>query len=115
MASTPESLQPGFYGQVYQIVALIPKGRITTYGAIAKALGAARSSRMVGSALMAAHLPTLNLPIHRVVNRNGLLTGRHHYEYPNHMQDLLEKEGIKIKNDQVQDFATVFWDPLSEI
>ena len=115
MSSTKNSEPSNFYEQVYQIVALIPKGRVTTYGAIAKALGAARSSRLVGTALINAHYPNSKLPIHRVVNRNGLLTGKHHYEHPTHMQELLEKEGLIIENDQVKDFRALFWDPLQEL
>lgn len=103
-----------FYEQVYEIVALIPKGRVTTYGAIAKALGTARSSRMVGTALITAHRPDLTLPIHRVVNRQGLLTGQNHYTSPT-MQQLLAADGIDVIEDQVQDFQQVFWDPLSEL
>lgn len=109
MASTQN-----FYQQVYDIVALIPKGRITTYGAIAKALGSAPSSRLVGTALIAAHHPNLNLPIHRVVNSAGLLTGKNHYHHPT-MQELLEADGIKVIDDQVQNFSAIFWDPLKEI
>ncbi|SOD13996.1 MGMT family protein [Pedobacter xixiisoli] len=110
----PEHDAPTFYEQVYELVKLIPKGRITTYGAIAKALGAGKSSRLVGTALIAAHRPNLQLPIHRVVNRNGLLTGKNHYSHPS-MQELLEAEGIKVITDQVQHFKEVFWDPLKEI
>lgn len=115
MSSTKNSQQSNFYEQVYQIVALIPKGNVTTYGAIAKALGAAKSSRLVGTALINAHHPNTKLPIHRVVNRAGLLTGKHHYDHPTHMQEMLEKEGIRIENDQVQDFRKVFWNPLEEL
>jgi len=115
MQAQLKTKQTNFYEQVYQIVALIPKGRVTTYGAIAKALGAAKSSRLVGTALISAHHPGVNLPIHRVVNRNGLLTGKHHYDHPTHMQDLLESEGIIIENNQVKDLNKVFWDPLKEI
>jgi methylated-DNA-protein-cysteine methyltransferase-like protein len=104
---------PNFYQQVYELVALIPKGRVTSYGAIAKALGSARSSRMVGNAIIAAHLTHPALPIYRVVNRNGLLTGKNHYTHPS-MQELLEKEGIIVKDDKVQDFETIFWDPMNE-
>ncbi|RZK60222.1 MAG: MGMT family protein [Pedobacter sp.] len=104
-----------FYEQVYQLVALIPRGRVTTYGAIAKALGAAKSSRMVGTALINAHHPEQILPIYRVVNRNGLLTGKHHYESSSHMQQLLESEGVSILNDQVKDFKALFWDPMQEL
>jgi methylated-DNA-protein-cysteine methyltransferase-like protein len=101
-----------FYEQVYEIVKLIPKGRVTTYGAIAKALGTAQSSRLVGTALIMAHDPRLNLPIHRVVNRTGLLTGKHHYNTPTHMEELLRSEGVEIKDDQVQEFKSRYWDPL---
>lgn len=104
-----------FYDQVYDIVRLVPKGRVTSYGAIAKALGMARSSRMVGTAMLHAHDPALNVPAHRVVNRNGLLTGKHYYETATQMQELLEADGIMIKDDQVQDFKKVFWDPLLEV
>ncbi|MEJ2881413.1 MGMT family protein [Pedobacter sp. GR22-6] len=104
-----------FYDQVYEIARLIPAGRVTTYGAIAKALGAAKSSRMVGTAMIFAHDPRLEVPAHRVLNRNGLLTGKHHYDTPTQMQELLETEGIIINDDQVQDFSNVFWDPISEI
>ena len=104
-----------FYDQVYQIARLVPKGRVTTYGAIAKALGAARSSRMVGTAMIHAHDDRLKVPAHRVVNRNGLLTGKHHYLTPTRMQELLENEGILITNDQVQEFDKLFWDPMTEI
>lgn len=104
-----------FIDSVYEIVKLIPVGRVTTYGAIAKALGAARSSRMVGIAMIRAHDPNINVPAHRVVNRNGLLIGKHHYDSPTHMQELLEKEGLKIKEDKLQDFKSVFWDPINEL
>ena len=104
-----------FYQQVYDIVALIPKGRVTTYGAIAKALGAAKSSRLVGSALIHAHHPNNNLPIYRVVNRSGMLTGKYHYDSPKHMQNLLEAEGVQIEDDQIKDFKKLFWDPLIEL
>ncbi|RYG50131.1 MAG: MGMT family protein [Chitinophagaceae bacterium] len=115
MSGAKKSQQFNFYEQVYQIVALIPKGRVSTYGAIAKALGVAKSSRLVGTALINAHHPNSKFPIHRVVNRNGLLTGKHHYDHPTHMQELLEKEGISIENDQVREFSEVFWDPMIEI
>lgn len=104
-----------FLDQVYEIARLIPKGRVSTYGAIAKALGVAKSSRMVGTAMMYAHDPRLKVPAHRVVNSNGLLTGKHHYDTPTKMQELLEAEGIRIVNNQVQNFKTLFWDPLTEI
>jgi len=104
-----------FYDQVYEIARLIPKGRVTTYGAIAKALGAAKSSRMVGTAMIHAHDPRLKVPAHRVVNRNGLLTGKHHYDTPTQMQELLTADGIQVIDDQVQDFEKVYWDPITEL
>ncbi len=108
-------MEKDFYSQVYEIVSLIPKGKVTTYGAIAKALGVARSSRLVGTAMVNSHSSKLNVPAHRVVNRNGLLTGKHHYETSTQMMELLEQEGLKVINDQIQDFHKAFWDPLNEI
>jgi methylated-DNA-protein-cysteine methyltransferase-like protein len=103
-----------FFDQVYQVVRLIPKGRVTSYGAIAKYLGAAKSSRVVGYAMNASH--TLeNVPAHRVVNRNGLLSGKMHFETPDTMQNALEGEGIRVKDNQIQDFDMVFWDPMEEL
>jgi methylated-DNA-protein-cysteine methyltransferase-like protein len=104
-----------FFQMVYQVVRLIPKGRVTNYGSIAKYLGAARSSRMVGWAMNAAHSQKKKVPAHRVVNRNGELTGKHHFESPFLMQELLEKEGIKVVKDKIQNFDTVFWDPIKEL
>ena len=96
------------------MVRLIPTGRVTSYGAIAKYLGAAKSSRMVGWAMNNAHaLP--DVPAHRVVNRSGLLTGKGHFATPNTMQELLEKEGVNIKDNQVQNFEQVFWNPIDEL
>lgn len=103
-----------FFKVVYAIVREIPKGKVTNYGAIAKALGSSKSSRMVGWAMNAAHNdPTI--PAHRVVNRKGLLTGKMHFSTPNQMQELLETEGHTIKNDQIINFETVFWDPQTLI
>ena len=103
-----------FFKAVYAIVREIPKGKVTNYGAIAKALGSSKSSRMVGWAMNAAHNdPTI--PAHRVVNRKGLLTGKMHFSTPNQMQELLEAEGHTIKNDQIVNFETVFWDPQTLI
>lgn len=104
-----------FFEQVWEVVKLIPKGRVTNYGAIAKYLGAGRSSRMVGWAMNASHDLKDPIPAHRVVNHIGLLTGKMHFPNPNAMQESLELEGIIIKNDQVQDFKTVFWDPMKEL
>lgn len=104
-----------FFDSVYQVVRLIPKGRVTSYGAIAKYLGAAGSSRIVGYAMNAAHMQKPKVPAHRVVNRNGELTGKHHFATPFLMQELLEKEKIKVKNDKVVDFKKLFWDPTENL
>jgi methylated-DNA-protein-cysteine methyltransferase-like protein len=98
-----------FFKKVYEVVAQIPEGRVTSYGAIARYLGMPRSSRMVGYAMNISH--NLGIPAHRVVNRNGLLTGKHHFPGSTLMQQLLENEGIQIKDDQVIGFKEVFWDP----
>ena len=104
-----------FFDMVYQVVRLIPKGRVCTYGAIAAYLGAKSSSRAVGYAMNAAHRVKPAVPAHRVVNRHGQLTGKHHFSTPFRMQELLEKEKIKVVNDQVLDFQTLFWDPSKEL
>lgn len=103
--------EDNFFDLVHAITRQIPKGRVTTYGAIAACLGTRLSSRMVGWAMISAHLAKPPAPSHRVVNRNGLLTGRHHYDPPEKMQRLLEKEGVKVKDNQVVDFSKLFWDP----
>jgi methylated-DNA-protein-cysteine methyltransferase related protein len=100
-----------FFKDVYEVVRLIPTGKVTSYGAIARYLGAARSSRLVGYAMNASHEQAEYVPAHRVLNRNGLLTGKHHFSHPNEMQELLEKEGLIIENEQVKDFLNHFWDP----
>ncbi|AIJ36902.1 6-O-methylguanine DNA methyltransferase [Flavobacterium psychrophilum] len=100
-----------FFERVYVLVRQIPCGKVTSYGAIARVLGTARSARMVGWAMNAAH--NINdVPAHRVVNRKGLLTGKHHFEGANMMQQLLENEGIVIIDNQIQDFDAVFWEPI---
>src|SRR5215510_6164717 len=104
-----------FFEQVYAVARLVPKGRVTSYGAIAKYLGAARSSRMVGWAMNGAGRVKPRVPAHRVVNRVGLLTGKHHFSTPTQMKELLEKEGIKVKKDQVVNFKKHFWDPMMEL
>ena len=104
-----------FFEQVYAVARLIPRGRVTSYGAIAKYLGTARSSRMVGWAMNGAHTVKPKVPAHRVVNRIGLLTGKHHFGSPNRMKQLLQKESVKVKKDQVVDFKRLFWDPGSEL
>lgn len=103
-----------FFDDVFEVAMLIPKGRVTSYGAIAAYLGTRMSSRMVGWAMSAAHADK-KVPAHRVVNRKGQLTGKHHFETPNTMKNRLEKEGIKVKNDQVVDFEKHFWDPSKEL
>ena len=103
-----------FFNDVYEVVKLIPIGRVTSYGAIAAYLGTKMSARMVGWAMNAAHSDP-NIPAHRVVNRIGLLTGKMHFSTPDRMQELLENEGVSIKNDAVTDFQSKFWDPLVEL
>jgi methylated-DNA-protein-cysteine methyltransferase-like protein len=107
--------QSSFFDNVYAVVRLIPKGRVTSYGAIARYLGASRSARMVGWAMNNAHALLPPIAAHRVVNSAGLLTGKAHFGSPDRMQQLLEKEGIKIKNNQVQSLEKVFWDPMKEL
>lgn len=103
-----------FFDKVYQVARLIPPGRITSYGAIAAYLGTKGSSRMVGYAMQAAGKVVPKVPAHRVVNRHGLLTAKFHFG-GDLMQELLESEGVKVKDDQVQDFKTLFWDPSIEL
>ena len=103
-----------FFNDVYEVVRLIPPGRVTSYGAIAKFLGTAKSSRMVGWAMNAAHSKA-DVPAHRVVNRAGLLTGKNHFEDPFAMQRALEKEGIKVADDKIVNFASHYWDPMIEL
>ncbi|MCH2200158.1 MAG: MGMT family protein [Flavobacteriales bacterium] len=105
--------QNDFFDSVYQVVRLIPEGRVTSYGAIANYLGAARSSRMVGYAMNASFNEMPPVPAHRVVNRNGQLSGRKHFEHPFKMQELLEAEGIQVEDDAVVGFQELFWDPFS--
>lgn len=103
----------GFFEKVYQVTALIPYGRVTSYGAIANYLGASRSARMVGWALNNSN--KTEVPAHRVVNRKGLLTGKHHFKGTNLMQQLLESEGVVVVDNQIQDFDEIFWDPGKEL
>jgi methylated-DNA-protein-cysteine methyltransferase-like protein len=105
-----KAISDSFFERVYAIVRQIPYGRVTSYGAIAKALGTARSARMVGWAMNASH-DLEDVPAHRVVNRKGLLTGKHHFDGTNLMQQLLENEGIKIKNNQIVDLEKYYWEP----
>jgi methylated-DNA-protein-cysteine methyltransferase-like protein len=103
-----------FFELVYEIARQIPKGRVTSYGAIAACLGTKSSARMVGWAMNGAGKVKPEVPAHRVVNRIGMLSGKHHFSPPGSMERLLKKEGIKVKNDQVQHFKKVFWDPATE-
>jgi methylated-DNA-protein-cysteine methyltransferase-like protein len=113
MEYTPKTKD--FFQNVFDVVRLIPKGRVTSYGAIAKYIGTGGSSRMVGWAMNASHGVKPKVPAHRVVNRNGMLTGKAHFETPTKMQELLEKEKIKVQNETVVDFSTLFWDPTTEL
>ena len=103
-----------FFEKVHEVAKLIPYGKVTSYGAIAKYLGTAKSARMVGWAMNASHNNN-EVPAHRVVNQKGLLTGKHHFDGTNLMQQLLESEGIIVKNYQIQNLETVFWDPSKEL
>ncbi len=107
----PETLT--FFEKVYQVAKLVPYGRVTSYGAIANYLGARKSARMVGYAMNGSH--NKDVPAHRVVNRKGLLTGKHHFDGTNLMQQLLESEGIEVVDNQIQNFEKVFWNPSEEL
>ncbi len=104
-----------FFQSVYEVVRLIPSGRVTSYGAIAEYLGSRGSARMVGWAMNASHTEVINLPAHRVVNRNGLLTGKRHFGAQGIMEQLLKSEGIEVKDDQIVDFDRHFWNPIIEL
>ena len=105
----------GFFNQVYEVAKQIPFGRVTSYGAIAKFLGTAQSARVVGWAMNDSHISKEFVPAHRVVNRNGVLTGKHHFGNSNTMKQLLENEGIRVEGDQIIDFEKYFWDPSKEL
>lgn len=115
MAKKNSPTEHSFFTDVYDVVRQIPKGRVTSYGAIASYLGTRLSARMVGWAMNAAHTVKPKVPAHRVVNRNGMLTGKHHFATPTLMEELLQKEKIQVKNDTVVDFKTLFWDPSKEL
>lgn len=104
-----------FFNDVFDVVRQIPKGRVTSYGAIATYLGTKLSARMVGWAMNAAHSAKPKIPAQRVVNRNGMLSGKHHFKTPTHMEELLKKDGVKVKDDTVVDFKERFWDPVTEL
>jgi len=104
-----------FYEKVFEVVRQIPPGRVTSYGAIARYLGTTGSSRMVGWAMNLSHHQDIFVPAHRVVNRNGLLTGKIHFRTPDEMQELLENEGLIVENDRVTEFEKFLWDPMLEL
>jgi methylated-DNA-protein-cysteine methyltransferase related protein len=110
-----KSFNEGFFERVYDIVRLIPPGRVTSYGAIARYLGSGQSARMVGWAMNSSHTHPYFVPAHRVVNRNGMLTGKHHFGDSVAMQQLLEKEGLIVENDKIINFCERFWDPVKEL
>ena len=107
-------MEPNFFNDVYEVTRLIPKGRVTSYGAIAHYLGSRVSARMVGWAMNASHLQE-DIPAHRVVNRAGVLTGKHHFGASDTMQKLLQDEGIRVIDDKIQGFDKVFWNPSEEL
>lgn len=107
--------EPSFFENVYDVVRQIPKGRVTSYGAIANYLGTKSSARMVGWAMNNAHAILPKVPAHRVVNRNGMLSGKAHFGSPTRMQELLEKEKIRIENDTIVNFDKLFWNPADEL
>jgi methylated-DNA-protein-cysteine methyltransferase-like protein len=107
--------EESFFELVHKVARQIPKGRVTSYGAIAACLGSKLSARMVGWAMNGAHRAKPKVPAHRVVNRNGILSGKLHFNPPSKMQKLLEKEGIRVKDDTILDFAKHFWDPSKEM
>ena len=111
MMSAKESI----YNAIYDIVRAIPRGRVSSYGAIANAIGSKGAARMVGYAMNLSHAIQPKVPAHRVVNRNGMLTGKHHFETPTQMEALLIKEGISVVDDQIVDFEKFFWDPMIEL
>jgi methylated-DNA-protein-cysteine methyltransferase related protein len=108
-------MDDNFFQQVYKVVEQIPPGRVTSYGAIARYLGTARSSRMVGWAMNQSFSQPGIIPAHRVVNRNGMLTGKHFFGGENVMQELLESEGLIVENNQIKNFRERFWDPVVEL
>lgn len=109
------SKDENFFALVFEVARQIPKGRVTSYGAIARCLGTRMSARMVGWAMNGAGKVKPKVPAHRVVNRNGMLSGKHHFDTPHQMELLLKKEGIRVKNDVIIDFEKLFWDPVTEL
>jgi len=115
MAGRDRKQSGSFFENVYEVVRLIPHGRVTSYGSVAEYLGSRGSARMVGWAMNASHTEVTEVPAHRVVNRNGLLTGKHHFGSPKIMQQLLESEGIEVVNDKIVRFNELFWNPMKEL
>ena len=113
--SKEKNNKESIYDAIYDVVRAVPKGRVTSYGAVAAAIGAASGARVVGYAMNMSFGAKPKVPAHRVVNRNGMLTGKHHFSPPEKMQQLLEKEGVKIKDDMVVNFDSLFWDPMKEL
>lgn len=110
-----EADKQSIYDAIYDVVRLVPKGRVTTYGAVSAAIGVKSGARMVGYAMNLSTHINPKVPAHRVVNRNGMLSGKHHFNPPEKMQELLEREGVKVEEDKVVDFEKLFWDPLVEL
>lgn len=110
-----KSTASSFFEDVWAVVRLIPKGRVTSYGAIANYLGTRMSARMVGWAMNASHMAPQPVPAQRVVNRNGMLSGRHHFPFADSMEKMLKKDGVTVENDTVKDFEKRFWDPATEL
>ena len=115
MKKNLQTTERSFFDDVYEVVRQVPKGRVTSYGAIAAYLGTKLSARMVGWAMNAAHSAKPKVPAHRVVNRNGMLSGKHHFTTPTLMEELLLKEKIEVKDSKILDFKTKFWDPAKEL
>jgi methylated-DNA-protein-cysteine methyltransferase-like protein len=115
MPSEKENYNEGFFEKVYDVTCLIPFGRVTSYGAIARFLGSGQSARMVGWALNSSHTRQDYIPAHRVVNRNGLLSGKHHFGNSSTMKQLLENEGCIVEDDTILNFREKFWDPINEL
>ena len=110
-----KDLNKDFFSKVYEVVRKIPPGRVTTYGAIAKYIGSPQAARMVGWAMNNSHTQEEYVPAHRVINRIGMLTGKHHFDGPRVMQELLQSEGIQVEDDRVIDFSRHFWDPNTDL
>ncbi len=111
----PQKVKENIYDIIYDVVRAVPKGRVTTYGAVAAAIGVKSGARMVGYAMNSCGGIKPAVPAHRVVNRNGMLTGKHHFSPPEKMEQLLKKEGVKVKDDIVVNFEQLFWDPVKEL